>query len=200
MNHVDWLPWLAAVTLLGGGERNAWPRLLQALILAQVRSRGVLDDDPFAKPVVSRVGLQDDEPVEIPSILWTEWPFNPLKGWLIRRGYEHTRIPVGFVDVRFFRPDVEALALSAPAAEVATKDGRQQTVAKKRGPTLAQRLADELKTMFPDGRPAKRVEEIRRDLQTRPGVGNFGQRTLEEALKQAWQKGPQRSASAARSA
>ena len=198
MNHVDWLPWLAAVALLGGGEKNAWPRLLQALIHAQVRSRGVLDDDPFAKPVVSRGELRDDDPVEIPAILWTGWPFNPLEGWLIRRGYERTRTPVGFVDVRFFRPDIEALAMSGPAYEAPTMGEGKVAAPRKRSASLEERLAAELRAMHPHGRPAMRVAEIGQRLKARPSVGVFGQRTLEKAIQRAW--GRQRSRQSARSA
>lgn len=112
MNDAEWLPWLAALAILGGGEKDAWPRLLRALMLGKVRSRGMLDDDPAAKPVVphDEAPAPDAAPVIIPADLWAEWPFNPLKGWLIRPGHELRRIPVGFVGVRFFRPDIEALA------------------------------------------------------------------------------------------
>jgi hypothetical protein len=55
-----------------------------------------------------------------------------------------------------------------------------------RAPSLNERLAAELLRMCPDGRPAKQVEELGRDLKKRPGVGTFGQRTLERAIKRAW--------------
>jgi hypothetical protein len=55
-----------------------------------------------------------------------------------------------------------------------------------RAPSLTKRLAAELPRMYPGGRPAKSVEEIRRDLEKRPEIGNFKQRTLERAIKHAW--------------
>jgi hypothetical protein len=151
-------------------------------VLSKVRSRGILDDDPAAKPVVPQVETTapDAAPIEIPASLWSEWPFNPINGWLIRPGHETRRIAVGFVDVRFYRADIQALAKDAPAEQA-------QPASKKRRPSLKDRLADELRASFPDGRPAMKVDEISRCLSSRPTVGSsFARRTLEAAIQLAW--------------
>jgi hypothetical protein len=56
--------------------------------------------------------------------------------------------------------------------------------ARARAPSLSKRLAAELSRMYPGGRPAKSVEELRRDLEKRSEVGSFRQRTLAKASDQ----------------
>jgi hypothetical protein len=55
-----------------------------------------------------------------------------------------------------------------------------------RRPSLAERIAAELRELYPKGKPAKKFEEIRRDLKARPNVGGFETRTLQTALRMAW--------------
>lgn len=52
--------------------------------------------------------------------------------------------------------------------------------------SLAERLAAELLRMFPERRPDMSVKQIGEQLRSRPGVGKFGQRTLENAVALAW--------------
>lgn len=69
-----------------------------------------------------------------------------------------------------------------PAAEGRDIGREKRAKGGTRQAPLAERLAAELREMFPGGRPAKKVEEIYRALKSRPNVGGFSQRTLEAAL------------------
>ena len=110
MNDGEWIPFMTALAMLGGG-RDALRRLIGALMLNRVRSRGVLNYPPGP----------DENPVEISAELWAEWPIRVEQGALIRPEYDSYQTPVGFVKVRFFRPDIEALAKGAPAPETPPK-------------------------------------------------------------------------------
>ena len=97
MSDDEWIPYAeahAAVNDHGYG----WTRLSLALVGGQVRSRGRKAEDP------------DGEPVEIKREPWAEWVFDPERSWLIPRGIERRRAPVGFIEVRFLRSDIERLA------------------------------------------------------------------------------------------
>jgi hypothetical protein len=59
---------------------------------------------------------------------------------------------------------------------------------RKGGNSLARRLAEELRALYPKGRPPKPNEVIRRELEARPTVGKFAERTLQRALSVAWPK------------
>jgi hypothetical protein len=59
----------------------------------------------------------------------------------------------------------------------------------QRRTSLAARLAEELKVLYPQGRPVKANEVIRRELEARGTVGKLSPRTLERALALAWTKG-----------
>jgi hypothetical protein len=55
-----------------------------------------------------------------------------------------------------------------------------------RAESRARQLAAELQRIFPEGRPTMSVKEIGEQLRSRPGVGKFGDRTLESAIARAW--------------
>ena len=167
MTDDDWIPFATARAILGGGK-DPWPRLSRALVLAQVRSRGERAEDPGA-------GL-----VNLPAELWATWRLDWERDWLSPPGQARRRVPAGFVEVRFFRPDIEALSTSAPQTQV-------RPAARKRGPNQQEKLAGMLHTTYPDGRPAKRVDEIAQDLRSR--AGTFSKRTWERAIKLAWPSG-----------
>ncbi len=58
--------------------------------------------------------------------------------------------------------------------------------ARTRATTLAEKVAAELRQMFPNGRPEILVKELTAQVALRPGVGRPGQRTVEEAIRLAW--------------
>jgi hypothetical protein len=109
----QWTPYATVQDILGLG-RETWPVLSRALRLGQVRSQGKKAEDP------------DGEAVDIPPDHWAEWNFSPAQGRLTPPNIIRTRVPVGFVQVRFSRQDVEKLARSL-----------RQTSTRARTPSLA---------------------------------------------------------------
>jgi hypothetical protein len=57
---------------------------------------------------------------------------------------------------------------------------------RSRAPSLVDRLAGELKVMYPSGRPAMKNKQIGRVLEERLSVGSFGDTTLKGALRRAF--------------
>jgi hypothetical protein len=57
---------------------------------------------------------------------------------------------------------------------------------RRRRPSLSERLAVELKAMYPNGHPAMSDEDIRRELGKRPNVGRFGDTTFKVAKRKAF--------------
>jgi hypothetical protein len=129
----------------------------------------------------------DDKPLPAPS--WDNRSLDP-KTW---------------PDVRFRRedalrlwPSIEALAAECgerAGAPAKTKAGEEvgaplkakgRKAPRARRPSLAERLAAELRQMLPDGRGAKKTKEIEKDLRARPGVGNFGDTTFKKAMRLAF--------------
>jgi hypothetical protein len=104
----EWIPYATAQDILGLG-RETWPELSRALRLRQIRSQGRKAEDP------------DGEPVDIPSNHWAEWNFSPAQGRLTPPNIIRTRVPVGFVEVRFSRQDVEKLAKAGSLREASTR-------------------------------------------------------------------------------
>ncbi len=114
MTRHDWIPFLTAVALLADNDAPAaTDRLLRALRLGEVRSRGI-----------PAVGAAD--PIEIDADLWATWKFLPtykgpisdkMRGlqWLVPSGLELSRVCRGYGDVRLFRSDVVKLASRRPA-------------------------------------------------------------------------------------
>jgi hypothetical protein len=74
-------------------------------------------------------------------------------------------------------------ALSPAGAPLEAKAIREHS------PSLAERLAVELKAMYPNGHPPMSDEDIRRELAKRPSVGRFGDTTFKRAKRRAFPKG-----------
>jgi hypothetical protein len=81
-----------------------------------------------------------------------------------------------------------------PAAEGGDIGREKRAKGGTRQAPLAERIAAELREMFPGGRPPKKVKEIDRALKGRPNVGGFSRRTLEAAINRAWPRSRQRTA------
>ena len=103
MNDVEWVPFMTALVMLGGG-RVALRLLTGALMLGRVRSRGV-SNYPSGP---------DEQPADIPADLWAEWTIRVEQGALIRPEYDGWQTPVGFIKLRFFRADIAALRIARP--------------------------------------------------------------------------------------
>jgi hypothetical protein len=170
MNDDEWIPVATALAILGDAG-DEWSRLSRALMLGRVRSRGVKAEDP------------DADPVEIPPACWAECHLDLERGWLSRRGQEQRRVPSKFAEVRLRREDVEELAKGR---------SERRMPAHTRRPSLAERLAVELRMLSPEKRPAMSNKELAARLKLRPGVGEFGPRTLELAISLAWPPSPKR--------
>jgi hypothetical protein len=69
---------------------------------------------------------------------------------------------------------LRALSVNAPAK------------ARTRTATLAEKVSEELRQMFPKGRPAMSVKELTKQVKQRLGRATLGQRTVEAAIPLAW--------------
>ena len=111
MTDDGWIPFQTATLILGGD--GAVRRLKEALILGNVKSRGIvprsLSADP-EEPVVT---------VEIPGDRWALWVFLPISEvslnrrrlqWLVPAGSEHRRVCAGYCNVMLSREDVDRLS------------------------------------------------------------------------------------------
>jgi hypothetical protein len=105
--------------------------------------------------------------------------------------------PKTWPDVRFSRKDLLRLwpALETLAEETGPTPGRTaagaagvetREVQRARGPSLAERLAAELRQMLPDGARAMKTKQIEQALRARSGVGAFGDTTFKKAMRLAF--------------
>jgi hypothetical protein len=122
-----WIPFAAAEALaFDGDEAEARKRLLRALRLGQVSSRGVLLPD---REVLDDGRLRENfEPEDIPADRWSDWEFLPIyQGslsakmrrlqWLVPAGAVLSRVCRGYADVRLSRSDVDRLTGKGAASE-----------------------------------------------------------------------------------
>ena len=185
----DWLPLADALQRLmatGIGEAEAKTDLCRAMADKKIdvrvriaRTGKVFSDGNVGVPPHLSAGDFDwvrSRPV-------AQWSIGPrpgehyvwLEGW---KSHPPDLIELSTVDV------IEILGVGEDKKKTPPTVAHQRQV---RG-SLHERLAGELKALYPQGRPAKAMEEIRRELEARPNVGNFGVRTLQRALGSAWPK------------
>lgn len=183
----DWLPLpeaLQRVMTMGFGEGQAKTELCQAVadrkIDVRVRIAGtdkVFSDGNVGVP--PHLGASDLDWVKSRPL--AQWSIGPrlgehyawLEGW---KNHPLDLIELSKVDIVEVLGDIEDEENTVPAVMYQPQ----------RRKALNRRLAEELKVLYPDGRPAKAVETIRRELKARPTVGNFSDRTLQRALACAW--------------
>jgi hypothetical protein len=99
--------------------------------------------------------------------------------WLAENGFD---LDADHIDQDAF--EAAMLSLCAQSQPEKVKIGGSRG---KRAPSKVEALANELKAVYPSGRPAAmKVSEIRRALERRPGVGIFGDTTLKKAIRRAF--------------
>ena len=185
----DWLPLpeaLQRVMAMGAGEGEAKTDLCRAVadrkIDVRVRIAGtgkVFSDGNVGVPPHLSAGDLD----WVKSRPLAQWSIGPrlgehyawLEGW---KNHPLDLIELSTADV------IEVLGGGEDEKKTIPAVGHR-----RRGRvSLSQRLAEEMKALYPQGRPAKAVEVIRRELEARSTVGKFGDRTLQRALEHAWPK------------
>jgi hypothetical protein len=191
----EWEPLTAALKrILGSGveEDQAKSDLCHAIADDNIRVRVTISNNHKQERVYPRENVGIPKHLKSENIDWinsrptSEWWIGPAPGqhysWLDGKNEPIDLIEVATADV------TDVFMLRAADMPSPGAGGHRLPKAPARKTTLAARLATELSNLFPAGRPAKKIEEIRRDLENLPRVGPFSPRTLDEALKQAWPK------------
>jgi hypothetical protein len=96
MSDNEWIPFAAALAIMRNAFFAPRQRLIEALMLGEVRSRGK-DTNQLGQP---------RKP--IPKRYWAEWKFIEDKGWLQPK--TRRRVFIGYINVTISSGDVEKLA------------------------------------------------------------------------------------------